>query len=307
MPPSRSSPSDGEGTGREKLSNESQHLAQGTEVARLRRRFSFVLQQALLFRTRYHLCKQGEALAGTWQLRSQGPVSVYAHRTEGVTVSRGREGANRVGGGNGEGNGVEVGKGDVNIDGDGDGDGAGTRIGVEVNEGTNDRNEKRSGDSAGPGTMTGVETRGRKQDGNGDESGDRKESSCGDGNGDEDGNGDGNEDGNENGIGQGVGKAKKHKKRLKSFRRDACLFRTRHHLCRQRVALAVTRQLRSQGPVSVHAHRTEGVTGSKGREETNRLGNIIEVGGGNGDGNTDGGRNRDMNGDGGGAGTRTAV
>ena len=60
-------------------------------------------------------------------------------------------------------------------------------------------------------------------------------------------------------------------------------------------------------PVSVHVHRTEGVTGSKGREETNRLGNIIEVGGGNGDGNTDGGRNRDVNGDGDGAGTRTAV
>ena len=36
----------------ETYSNESQHLAEGTEVARLRRRFSFVLQQALLFRTR---------------------------------------------------------------------------------------------------------------------------------------------------------------------------------------------------------------------------------------------------------------
>ena len=33
-------------------SNESQHLAEGTEVTRLRRRFSFVLQQALSFRTR---------------------------------------------------------------------------------------------------------------------------------------------------------------------------------------------------------------------------------------------------------------
>ena len=164
MPSSRSSPSDGEGTGREKLSNESQHHAQGTEVARLRRRFSFFLQQALLFRTRYHLCKQGVALPGTRQLRSQGLVPVYAHRTEGVTVSRGREGANRVGGGigvrggNGEGNGVEVGKRDVNVDGDGDGDGAGTRTGVEVNEGAHDRNEERSGDSAGPGTMTGADT-----------------------------------------------------------------------------------------------------------------------------------------------------
>ena len=49
----------------EKRSNEPQHLAQETEVARLRRRFSFVLQQALLIRTRYHLCKQGVALPGT--------------------------------------------------------------------------------------------------------------------------------------------------------------------------------------------------------------------------------------------------
>ena len=38
-------------------SNEYQHLAEGTEVARLRRRFSFVLQQALSFRTRHHLCR----------------------------------------------------------------------------------------------------------------------------------------------------------------------------------------------------------------------------------------------------------
>ena len=36
-------------------SNESQHLTEGTKVARLRRRFSFVLQQALSFRTRHHL------------------------------------------------------------------------------------------------------------------------------------------------------------------------------------------------------------------------------------------------------------
>ena len=39
----------------ETYSNDSQHLAEGTEVARLRRRFSFVLQQALSFRTRHHL------------------------------------------------------------------------------------------------------------------------------------------------------------------------------------------------------------------------------------------------------------
>ena len=70
-------------------SNESQHLAEGTEVARHRRRFSFVLQQALSFRTRHHLCRQGVTLASTRQLRSQGPVSVQAYRTEGVTGSEG--------------------------------------------------------------------------------------------------------------------------------------------------------------------------------------------------------------------------
>ena len=46
----------------ETYSNESQHLAEGTEVARLRRRFSFVLNRALSFRTRHHLCKQGVVL-----------------------------------------------------------------------------------------------------------------------------------------------------------------------------------------------------------------------------------------------------
>ena len=46
-------------------SNESQHLVEETEVARLRRRFSFGLQQALSFRTRRHLCRQGVALAST--------------------------------------------------------------------------------------------------------------------------------------------------------------------------------------------------------------------------------------------------
>ena len=97
-------------------SNESQHLAKWTEVARLRRRF----------RTRHYLCRQGVALASTRQLRSQDLVSVHAHLTEGVTGSEGREGANGVG--------VGVGTGDVN--GDGHGDGARTRTGVEASEGT---------------------------------------------------------------------------------------------------------------------------------------------------------------------------
>ena len=161
-------------------SNESQHLADGTEVARLRRRFSFVLQQALSFRTRHHLCRQGVALASTRHFRSQGPVSVQAHRTEGLTGSEGQEGAN--GGGNGDGNGVGGGNGDVN--GHGDGDGAGTGVEVEVNEGAQDGDRDGSGDGAGTGT--GVETRRRTPDGDGDGSGDGSEDCSGDGNGEED-------------------------------------------------------------------------------------------------------------------------
>ena len=143
----------------ETYSNESQHLAEGTEVARLRRRFFFVLQQALSFRTRHHLCRQGVALASTRQPHSQGPASVQAHRTGGVTGSEGHEGANGVGGGirvgsrNGDGNG------DVNGHGDGDGDGAGTGTGAEVNEGAQDGNGDGSGDGSedGAGTGTGTE------------------------------------------------------------------------------------------------------------------------------------------------------
>ena len=63
----------------ETYSNESQHLAEGTEVARLRRRFSFVLQQALSFRTRHHICRQGVALASNRRPYSQGSASVQAH------------------------------------------------------------------------------------------------------------------------------------------------------------------------------------------------------------------------------------
>ena len=171
---------------RSETSNESQHLAEGTEVARLRRRFSFVLQQALSFRTRHHLCKQGVALASTRQPRSQGPASVRAHRTGGVTGSEGQEEANGVGGGIGVGGGNGDGNGDVN--GHGDGDGAGTGTGVEVNEGAQDRNGDGSGDGAGAGTGTGVGvgvgTRRQTPDGNGDENGYGSEDSSGDGNGD---------------------------------------------------------------------------------------------------------------------------
>ena len=73
----------------------------------------FVLQQALSFHTRHHLCRQGLAFPSTRQLPSQGSVSVHAHRKEGITGSEGREGANGVGGrigvnGDGEGVGAET-------------------------------------------------------------------------------------------------------------------------------------------------------------------------------------------------------
>ena len=152
-------------------SNESQHLAEGTEVARLRRRFSFVLQQALSFRTRHHLCRQGVALASTRRPHSQGPASIQTHRTGEVTRSEGQEGANGVGGGIGVGGGNGDGNGDV--DGHGDGDGAGAGTGVEVYEGLQDGNGDGSGDGAatgkgwgpvdehrmGTGTETGTEAR----------------------------------------------------------------------------------------------------------------------------------------------------
>ena len=116
-----------------------------------------------------------------------------------------------------------------------------------------------------------METRGRPQDGNED----------GSGNGNESSNGDGNGDAGEDGIREGVGEV--NEKPHESCRHDRALsFPTCHHLCRQGVALAGTRQLRSQGPVSVHAHCTGGGTGSEGREGANG------VGGGNGDGSGDG-------------------
>ena len=200
--------------------NESQHLAEATEVARLRRQFSFVLQQAPSLRTRHHLCRQGVAFASTQQLRSQDPVSVQAHRTEEVTGSEGQEGTNGVGvgigvgGGNRDGNRVGGGNGNVNGHGHVDGAGVGTGTGVEVNEGAQDRNRDGSGDGAGTGMGTGVETRRRTPDGNGDGNGDGSEDSSGDGNGDED-NGNGNEDR----IGEGGGEAKKRKKPRTSCRR----------------------------------------------------------------------------------------
>ena len=198
----------------ETYSNVSQHLAEGTEVARLRRRLSFVLQLALSFRTRHHLYRQGVALASTRQSHAQGPASVQAHHTGGVTGSEGQEGANGVGGGIGVGGGNGDDNGDVN--GHGDGDGAGTGTGVEVNEGALDGNGDGSGDGAGTGTGTGVGTRKRTPDGNGDGNGDGSEDSSRDGNGD-----DHNGNGNENRIGEDGREAKKRKKPQNSCRRRA--------------------------------------------------------------------------------------
>ena len=193
---------------RSETSNESQRLAEGTEEARLRRRFSFALQQALSFRMRHHFCRQGVALASTRQPHSQGPASVQAHRTEGVTGSEGQEGANGVGGGIGVGGRNGDGNGDVN--GHVDGDGAETGTGVEVNEGAQD------GSGDGVGTGTGVGTRRRTPDGNGDENGNESENNSGDGNEDDD-----NGNGNENMIGEGGREAKKRKKPQNSCRRRA--------------------------------------------------------------------------------------
>ena len=196
-------------------SNESQHLAEGTEVARLWRRFSFVSQQALLFRTRHHLCRQGVALASTRQLHSQGPVSVQAYRRERVTGSEEQDGANEsgggigVGGGNGDGNGVGGGNGDVNGHGDGDGAGVGMGTGVKVNEGAQDGNRDGSGDGAGTGAGTGVETRRRTPDGNGDANGHGNGDGAGVGMGTgvkvNEGAQDGNRDGSGDGAGTGAG------------------------------------------------------------------------------------------------------
>ena len=136
---------------------------EGTEIARLRRQFSFVLQQALSFRMRHHLCKQGLAFAGTRQLRSQGPVSAHAQCTEGVTRCEEREGASGNGNGNGVGDGAEF--------------------------GTGKRQENKGKAGAGMGAGTGVETIGRTPDGNGDRSGTRNE--IGDGKWQENGEGTG--------------------------------------------------------------------------------------------------------------------
>ena len=198
----------------ETYSNESQHLAEGKEVARLRRRFSFVLQQALSFRTRPSLQTGGGACEHPTAPFARPAVGTKAHRTGGVTGSEGQEGANGGGGGGGIGVGGGNGDGDGDVDGHGDGDGAGAETGVEVNEGAQDGNGDGSGDGAGTGTGTGVGTRRRTPDGNGDVNGDGSEDCSGEGNGDDD-------NGIENRIGEGGQEAKKRKKPQNSCRRRA--------------------------------------------------------------------------------------
>ena len=104
---------------------------------------------------RYHLCRQGVALAGTRQLRLQGLVPVHAHRAEGVTGPEGWEGSNRVGSGIGVGGGSGDRNGGGGGNGDGNGAGAGTGKGVEANEGAQDGNGDGSGDRARTGTGKG--------------------------------------------------------------------------------------------------------------------------------------------------------
>ena len=146
----------------ETYSNESQHLAEGTEIARLRRRFSFCFTAGTLIpHASPSLQTGGDAC--------EHPTAPFAR----LTGSEGQEGANGVGGEIGIGGWNGDGNGDVNGHGDGDGAGAGT--GVEVNEGAQDGNGDGSGDGAGMGTGTGMGTRRRTPDGNGDGNGDGSE------------------------------------------------------------------------------------------------------------------------------------
>ena len=112
----------------------------GTEVALLIWLFSFVLQQALSFRTRYHLCRQEGTLTSGQLLSRQGPMPIPAHCTEERTKSEGREGAT------GDGNEVE--------DGREDGNGTRTRVAAEMETETGAGTETRV--DTGVGTRKGT-------------------------------------------------------------------------------------------------------------------------------------------------------
>ena len=196
----------------ETYSNDSQHLAEGTEVARLRRRFSFCFTAGTLIPHASPSLQTGGGVCEhpTAPFARPGVGTSASYR--GVTGSEGQEGANGVGGGIGVGGGNGDGNGDVDGQGDGDGAGAGTE--VEANEGAQDGNGDGSGDGAGTGTGTGVGIRRRTPDGNGDGNGDVSEDCSGDGNGDDD-------NGNEYRIGEGGRGAKKRKKPQNSCRHRA--------------------------------------------------------------------------------------
>ena len=121
-------------------------------------------------------------------------ISVHARCTEGVTGSKGREGADRGGGGigvgGGNGDGYEVGGGNGGVNDDRNGDGRGNENGCG-GERTNARWKwGRERGRVGNGNRNGgVEARGRTQDGNRDGSWNGKESNSGDGIGDGDGTG----------------------------------------------------------------------------------------------------------------------
>ena len=77
-------------------SEEPRRLAEGTEIAHLRLRFSFVLQQALSFRTRHHICSHGVALTYSHRVRSQDTTSRMKICTD-RNRAQGREGGDAKG------------------------------------------------------------------------------------------------------------------------------------------------------------------------------------------------------------------
>ena len=101
--------------------------------------------------------RQGVALVGTRQLRSQDPVSAHAHCTEGVTRFEGEE-ANGDGNGGGNGSGVGGGNGEGNGGGEGaetgTGEGRGNEGRREWGRGWKREDERQKGTWTGEGTET---------------------------------------------------------------------------------------------------------------------------------------------------------
>ena len=89
----------------------SQYFAEGTGVARLRRRFSMFYTKHIPFFTHHHLCRRGVVRVATRAPHSQGPVVIHAHCTEGGTITKGQKRTKRDGSGNGNEGSSEDGKG----------------------------------------------------------------------------------------------------------------------------------------------------------------------------------------------------